>query len=271
MTIGKILRKSWQITWKHKALWWFGALNTLYGKWDNPDGVSDGVGRTLSNYIWPFVSQLFEAWGGDRLLSFDEIVVFNFSFHLLIAFIVFGLPTLGFIGVYRGALQIINGQEINLKILAKEGQFRFLSILAFTFLFYWLALIFGAPLLHFAEQAQEGASLIIILIPIVFLVLSGGFTTIVYGGLLVENKGLFSGLKYSWNVFWTKPVWITWVSFIGAFIDEILDSILTSLFGIYAYAIGILPYAIVEAFTSVIPLVIFLSLTLDDKSKLQPE
>mgnify|MGYP006928187754 CR=1 FL=1 len=270
MKITDIFKKSWQISWKYKILWWFGALNTLYHKWESPDGIVTGLGQTLRDLLSPIFSYISDSVGVGPNQSIEYNVVISFTFQLLMVLIIFALPTLGFITVFRGALKVIQGQEIDIRTLFQIGTFGMPAVIGIIFFFFWVHIITRSAL-DFLSATSDPQSLLVALFLSFLMFVFDGIIYLSYGTFLVENSSVIKAVQKTWEVFWKSPVLILWVSFLGNGIVDLLDWMLTSLFGIAAFAIGIPPYAIIETFTTILILVLYLSLTWKKKSQLMPE
>lgn len=256
-----IFKKAWQITWNHKILWLFGVLNTLYSKWERPEGLAIGLGEHVGNFL-SSIFNYFRGWVTSTSTSNVEYgTVIGFSEQLLMVLVIFAIPSLGFIAIYKGALEVMNGNKVNLKKLASLGLFRLQSVVGVIFISFWLSILAAMPILE--QSLDDPLGLFIGILIWLILFTSQGYFAIIYGPVLLEDLNLWDSGKRAWSLFWTAPVFILWVTFINRSVVDITNDALIRLFGSMAYLIGILPYAIVETFTSVVIVVLFLSLPLE--------
>ncbi len=223
MNFGEILSKAWKIVWKYKVLWIFGILASLGGGGGGGGGGSSSYSTNGNNgnffnnnqfNLPPEWQQGFNQFARTMAeIPWYVWVAIGLGVLLLIL-VVIVLSTIGKIGLIHGTR------------LADDGvtALPFGSLLSQSFRYFWRVFLFDlltglalfvvililiVPLL-LAGVLTMGIGLlclipfICLLVPAIALigvVLQQGVIAIV-----VENVGVFEGLKLGWNVF-KKNFW----------------------------------------------------------------
>lgn len=96
---GNVLRRTWEITWRHKVLWLFGFLASLNTRFRFDVESEIPPVRHLRHWVAEFVSSP----------SFGPVVVGLFLFFLLVSLVFSILKALGRSGLVNQVNQIENG------------------------------------------------------------------------------------------------------------------------------------------------------------------
>lgn len=205
MDFGEVLSRAWQIIWNHKVLWIFGILASC----SNANGAPGNAQASFQGDTPPGMERFFDQFG--RLPNWQIAVIIGVIILvvlLLVALAIF-LSTVGRVGLIQGTLRADHGQE----------QLIFGELFSATLPFFWR--IFGLNLI----VGLAGMLLILILlIPFILfgaLTLGVGFLCLIplvclfipvfwlvnlvveqaNIAIIVEDVGIFDGLRQGWEIF----------------------------------------------------------------------
>lgn len=212
MDIGKVLTRSWEIIWKHKALWIFGILASCGSNFNSGGNFNYSMDRRDVGNLPPNMERFFRGW--ER--SFDQFfndggagIIIAFICILLLVVVLFWLiGTFGKVGLIKGVVTAEAGKDFGFRSLAGEswpllGKAFGLSILLFLVP---LVIIFLLVALGAALGAASGGILLICLIPLVCLLIPVFLLYVVYTemamiALIKEGLGIGEALSRGWEVF----------------------------------------------------------------------
>ena len=213
MDFGKVLTRSWEIIWKHKALWLFGILASCSGNFNFGGGnFNYSVGQEDTRNLPPEFARFFANWERAFSQFFNERnigwIIAIVCILILIGILFWVIGIYGKVGLIKGTVNAETGQAIGFRSLAGEswpllGKAVGLSILLFLIpfaIFIVLALIFAA-----IGVATLGIGLIC-LIPIICLLIPFFLLYFVYAEMAtiaLIKEGLTVGEAFSrgWEVF----------------------------------------------------------------------
>lgn len=223
--IMEVVRRAWQITWKHKVLWIFGMLASCgQSSSSNSSGNNQGRGPNgqfssdgpFSNEMLRQMSDFFEgvvAWFSQHTWVIIVLVVI---FILLIILQVF-LSITGGIGLIRGAYQAETGVEkIQFGSLFGEslryfwrvfglGLTIFLPIMI-GLIGFFIMLIFSMENSSSPTNAAFPGIFILMIISICccfvpFMIALGLYYSQALRALILEDLGVFKSMARGWEVF----------------------------------------------------------------------
>jgi hypothetical protein len=203
MDIGEVLSKAWQIIWKHKVLWIFGIMA---GCTAGSNTGSGGLNYTFSGQDYPRGLEQFFFNLQDWQIAL--LILAMITLVLVFIIIVVLLGTFGRIGIVRGTMQADAG----------ESRLSFGELLRGSSPYFWR--VFGLNLLiGLAIFAVVGVLIAffvllsvvtfgigaICLLPLLCLVIPiawfvGVVIEQVNVALIVENTGVFEGIRRGWEV-----------------------------------------------------------------------
>lgn len=237
MDFGEVLIKAWKIVWKFKILWIFGMFagcGMSRGGSFNSGGSGFNFGSDLPGST-PNLPPGFE----DNLLKFMNFietpaVIIGFIILILVIFSIVAFFTImGKVGLVKGALDADAGAEhLGFGELWKSGLHYFWRFLGLSLLIgspvilIYLVLLVAGMLILFAYITGSQSNLVnpaflalmaflcifscmIFLFAIVVSFLSPQAER----AIVIENEGVFSGIRRGWNVL-TKnlgPILIVWI------------------------------------------------------------
>lgn len=201
MDIGEVLSRAWQVIWKHKVLWIFGLLA---GCTASSNAGSNGVQYTFSGTDLPngLVYYNLQDW------QIALFIVAMIAIVLIIVVLAIILGTIGRIGLVRGTMQADAGEShLSFGELFRGSTPYFwrvfgLNLLIGLTIFIVMAVLFGFFVLLAVVTFGIGAicllPLICLIIPIAWFV--GVVVEQVNVALVVENTGVFEGIRRGWEV-----------------------------------------------------------------------
>jgi hypothetical protein len=234
MDFVEVLRRAWQIIWKHKVLWIFGIMAGC---------ARGGGGGTGSGTGWrqnqPFDQNAFRqfqqygtalgGWIGNHLWV---VVVFALVVLVLIVVSIF-LGTIGRIGLIRGTVQADGGAErLSFRDLFGGSRRFFWRVFGLSILVWFasviLALIIFLPLIvltvvTFGLAVLCMLPLICLLIPVVIGIRLVVRQAIV--AMVIEDCGLEAGVRRGWEVVKKNigPIVIIWlITFVAGLLVGLL-------------------------------------------------
>lgn len=205
MDFGEVLSRAWQIIWNHKILWLFGILASC----SNANGAPGNAQASFEGDLPPSMQRFFDQFG--RLPDWQIAVIIGVIILviLLLAALAIFLSTVGRVGLIQGTLAADRGAE----------QLIFGQLFSDTLPFFWR--VFG---LNLVVGLAAVLLIFILLIPFVLfgaLTLGVGFLCLIplvcifiplfwlVGlvveqaniAIIVEDVGIFDGLRQGWEVF----------------------------------------------------------------------
>src|SRR5258706_5813951 len=212
---GEVVKRAWQIIWKHKVLWIFGILASCSrssGSFNSSSRWSSNNGTTPN--LPPQVMQWFQ-WIQNHLVPFIAITVAVFCVIWIVSIF---LSTIGKIGLIRGVAQAEGGAE---KLIF--GQL-FSESMPYFWRMFGLSLILAIPLLivfvilfagliAFAISASGGnhnsavglVAMVLILIGCVCLLIPVMFVLgMIFNqeerAILLDELGVMPGVSRGWDI-----------------------------------------------------------------------
>lgn len=220
---GEVLTRAAQITWKHKALWLFGALPSLVGV------------LAIPLFFGGLLFTGFDPSGNPLFFTEPLYFVFFFigiAFFGLLSFILYGLSSAS---LTAGALRAEDGAEyLSLLDSFNEGKqywlrtlgvwlLLILTIGAVFFVFLICLLLFGVVTVGLGFLCIQ--PLILLTYPL---------TLVVYGGveealaaLIADNLDIFASIQRGWELLKAKFWSIFLLSFIVYFAVAVLNMLVT--------------------------------------------
>jgi len=290
----EIIKKSWQITWNNKILWFFGffAMSLLGNNraykliLDN----FDALGRQdLTNYYnyraygqallsGKGIMGVFSGWSGIGFMSFiSSIIIFA-----LIAFVVIAVVWLSIISqiaIIKGIQKASLGKKLYFKELIGEAKEYFWPVLGLNLLaqvaIFALFFIFIYPAVTYAPFFSNATTILFLLFFLLFVPLSLTLAfLIIYASscIILKNQSLKKSLGSAWKLFyknWLPSLEMTILLFlldiaaaIGLAITVLLLAIPFGLLAIIFYFIlGNLGLAIIAVVSIIFLLVLVILFT----------
>lgn len=207
---GEVLTRAWQITWKFKVLWIFGILAGCTnggGGGGGGGGGNTGYSNGPSDFNIPpelqrFIYQMenFANWVEDNLWIF---IIIGLVFLLLIVISVF-LGTIGRIGLIKGSYAAEQGTEsLAFGELFSTSMPYFWRVFGLSFLLGLAVFLLIIPLVLIGVLSAGVGFLC--LLPLICLFIPVGFAVGILieqanRAIVLENLGIFAGLKRSWEI-----------------------------------------------------------------------
>lgn len=214
MDISGIIKRAWEITWKHKGFWVLGILASCSGGGGSGNSSSSGsAGRTLQYQVngdeFPRLAAWLdsipeETWGGIGLAALGVL--------LLLALITWALGVLGTGGLIAGFQQAELGEDVSLSSAFQVGASRFWKLLAIQLIPGLLSLIIFIAIIGgmiFFAVLTAGIG-VLCLLPLLCILVPLGFAISVYTlvaqiALLVEDLSLGAAFQRAWEVLRENP------------------------------------------------------------------
>ena len=210
MDFGDVLKRSWDITWKNKALWLLGILASCSG---GGGGGGSGGGQAGGGFRgYSFESGEFpelERWL-ERIPpeTITAIVLALGCLALLVALLAIVLGALGQAGLIAGFDLADAGHPITLSEAFRRGLKNFWKILAIQFIVGVLVLLVGATVALGGGLFAVGTlglglicllPLVCLMVPVMFLV--GVYVMLAQVAVVVEDLGLLDAFQRGWEIF----------------------------------------------------------------------
>jgi len=210
MDFGDVLKRSWDITWKNKALWLLGILASCSG---GGGGGGSGGGQAGGGFRgYSFESGEFpelERWL-ERIPpeTITAIVLALGCLALLVALLAIVLGALGQAGLIAGFDLADAGHPITLSEAFRRGLKNFWKILAIQFIVGVLVLLVGATVALGGGLFAVGTlglglicllPLVCLMVPVMFLV--GVYVMLAQVAVVVEDLGLLDAFRRGWEIF----------------------------------------------------------------------
>ena len=212
MDYGEVLRKTWDISWRNKGLWFLGILAGC-----SASGRGNFGNSTSSVRGYDFNSGGLPSFQGDRF--FDEIGPIQEEFlipiilgilcvGLILALVFFVLGVIGQSGLIAGFRRADDGANVTFAQAFGEGTQNFWKLAGIRIVFFIagfvivIALILGTVLVGFATLGIG----LLCLIPLLCLLIPLGLGVDSYIILTMvasveEELGVFESFGRSWNTF----------------------------------------------------------------------
>lgn len=208
MNYGEVLRRSWEIVWKHKVLWIFGILASCGS--GGGGGGNSGFRISSRGELPPRAEQFFErTFGQFSDWQIAMIVLAIIVFLLLLAVIFIFLGTMGRIGLIKGTLEAQAGAEtLAFGTLFSDGLRYFWRLFGLNLLV-GLAVVAAWILIGLMVVAGAIVTLgigLVCLIPLICLLVPVTWLVQVVleqanVALVVEDLGILEALQRGWSVF----------------------------------------------------------------------
>ena len=223
MNYGEVIKRAWDIIWKHKVLWIFGILTSCGG--GSSASSNSGWRTSVEQNNWnfqPMVNNIPD-WQIALIIAIVLLVIF-----VLVVLAVF-LSTVGRIGMIRGTVQSDRGAE----------RLSFGELFSGSLPYFWrvfgLNLVVGLAFALVVIIAVVTLAITVVglicLIPLICVLIPiGWFISVLTEqaniAIVTENLGLIDGLKRGYQVLTTNlgPMIVMWlilglgVSLIGGLI-----------------------------------------------------
>jgi hypothetical protein len=221
MDFGKVLSRSWEIIWKHKALWIFGILASCGNSFNIGNNLSYSGNRRDIGNLPPWMQRFFMDWERDAQQFFTEEnwgwIIGIVCVLILIGILFWVIGVFGRAGLVKGAVNAEVGKTFGFRSLAGEswallGKALGLSILLFLIPFILIILLFIAGAL--VAAATMGIALFCLiplaclLVPVFMLYFL--YTEMALIALIKEGLGVGDALSRGWEVFRTN-----WANLLG--------------------------------------------------------
>jgi hypothetical protein len=199
MDFGEVLSKAWKIIWKYKILWVFGILAGL-GSGASSNG-SNGYRNTYQSSDYPQVQRFFE-----NIPPWVWLLVALFIILVMIIFFV--LSTIGKIGLIKGTLQADEETGgLSFGKLFSESLRYFWRIFGLTLLIgvatFIIVLVFVVLFIVFTAFTLGIALICLIPLACLLIPISWLLTLFIEQSIIaivLEDAGIFDGLRRGWNV-----------------------------------------------------------------------
>ncbi|MBN2047476.1 MAG: hypothetical protein JW750_06525 [Anaerolineaceae bacterium] len=159
MNIGEVFRKSWDIVWKHKILWFFGFLVSLAnggGSGNSGSNLGDKVNYQFSAEEFPYQMHQLENWFEQNVMVWSGLLVLLVIVLIVIALFFAFLSIVGRGALIKGAWMADEDENAVLKL---GGLFRL------GMKYFWKLFLLG--LLFFA--AIIGLLIVLVLFSVITL------------------------------------------------------------------------------------------------------
>jgi hypothetical protein len=204
MDLGEVLRRSWEIVWKHKALWIFGILASCTG------GGGGGGGNTGYRFsqgdLPPGIERTFTNLSDWQIASIIGALILV---GLVVVVLIIFLGTIGRIGLIQGTLRAEQGLtalsfgdifDASLPFFWRVFGLNLLAGLAIG-----LLILLGVIVAIFSAVITFGVAFLC-LIPLICLLIPVGWLIQVVleqanVALVVEDLNIFDALQRGWDVF----------------------------------------------------------------------
>jgi hypothetical protein len=215
MDIGEVIKKSWEIIWKHKILWGFGILAGCVdgGGVDGGGARNAGLRGVMGEISLPFLRFL------DNLPDTIERVVASPQEHigtaslLVLGLCVFWLAllllgTIGRIGLIRGALQADKSVEpLHFADLWQDAMHYFWKVLG-LWIILWLAgfvlLAATGAFVALVYSLSAQVVMLCLLFALCFVIPLAIFVNLIFEqatiALIKEEHGVIESLQRAWGV-----------------------------------------------------------------------
>ncbi len=210
MDFGEVLRRSWEITWKNKALWLLGILASCSGG-GGGGGSSGGQagggyrGYNFESGEFPELQRLLDRMPPETLTAIALGVACLALFIGLLAVV---LGALGQAGLIAGFDLADAGHPVTLAEAFRRGLQSFWKILAIQIIVGVVLIVVGLAAAFGAGVFTIGtlgigliclAPLLCLLIPLLFLV--GVYVMLTQVAVVVEDLSLLDAFQRGWGIF----------------------------------------------------------------------
>jgi len=212
MDFGKVLSRSWEIIWKHKALWIFGILASCGNSFNFGNNFSYSADRQDIGNLPPNIQRFFANWerGFEQFFNEQNMgwIIAIVCIALLIGILFWAIGIFGKIGLIKGAVNAEAGKTFGFRSLAGDtwpllGKALGLSFLLILLPFAVMALIIAASVAFGVLTLGFGFFCLIplfcLLIPVFFLYFV--YTEMAIIALVKEGLGVGQAFSRGWEVF----------------------------------------------------------------------
>lgn len=263
-----LLKQAWQITWRHKYLWFFGLFAALVvgnSAWEYQalgqnlnQGVVNGSYYQLSNFL--ALSQLFGNFGSGlsaiwhqgfwAFLGISSILLF--TLFILIFFI--WLAVVSQAGLISDVKKIIRSKKKNLDLRLHStlttGHSHFWSVLSLDLTVKILTgaifFIISLPLLFMVINQTAWLTVLYIILFVIFVPLSVGVSLMINYAInyrVLDNQSFVKSLEKGWKMFkenWLISLEVGLILFFISFIAGLIIIMVMALFLIPLLMVSIL-------------------------------
>jgi hypothetical protein len=208
MEFGEVLRRSWEITWKHKALWVLGILASCSGGGGGNGGGGGQLGGARGYLFgegdFPALDRFFENLSPEALTA---LALGAACVLVLIGLAALVLGVLGQSGLIAAFDLADAGHPVTLGEAFRRGLQFFWRVLGIQFIIGVLVFITAIVLAVGGVVVTAGTfgfglicliPLLCLLIPVMFMV--GVYTMLAQVTVVVEDLGMMAALQRSWTV-----------------------------------------------------------------------
>lgn len=198
MDYAGLLRRAWELTWKHKILWVFGLFAGCSGQsyQFNASGPSRSVQFEFGPGEFPQMERFFEQYGEQVAIGLG-VLVMCMCLLLIISWVVGALAQGGLIAGFSMAQ---DGQTVDFKSVWDQGQKFFWRILVINLI--PLVLGFGALLLILISFGLCVLPLICLALPIALVV--AVFLKLATNAVVIEDLTVGEAIEKAWMIMQTQ-------------------------------------------------------------------
>jgi hypothetical protein len=263
-----LFRQAWEISWRHKYLWFFGFFASLVaggGSWEYQvltqnfnQGLIDGSYIRLANIL--ALGEVLKnfALGLINIFSYDLWTIVNILSVLLISavFIIFfiWLAVTSQAALVGGAKRLLETrkkeQVLSIRAGLTEGHRYFWPVLGLNFLIRVLVggvlFIISLPLLFMVIEDTGALAAVYTVLFIIFIPVAMGLSLLIKYAIayeVLDNKRLVSSLEHGWRLFkknWLISVEAAVILFLINFVASVILVIIISLFLLPLLILGLL-------------------------------
>jgi hypothetical protein len=208
MDFGEVLSRAWQIVWKHKVLWVFGILASC----SNANGGAGNARTSFQGDVPPSIERFFDQFGRVPDWQIALLVGAVILVILLLVVLAIFLSTVGRIGLIQGTLKADQGAEsLAFGELFGDSTPYFWRIFGLNLIVgiaaVVLVLLILAPFIFFGVATLGVGFLCLIPLICIFVPLFWLLNLVVEQAniaIVVEDVGIFDGLRRAWEIFKTN-------------------------------------------------------------------
>ena len=208
MDFGEVLSRAWQIVWKHKVLWIFGILASC----SNANGAPGNARTSFQGDVPPSIERFFDQFGRIPDWQIALFVGAVILIILLLVVLAIFLSTVGRIGLIQGTLKADQGAEsLAFGELFGDSTPYFWRIFGLNLIVgiaaVVLVLLILVPFIFFGVATLGVGFLCLIPLICIFVPLFWLLNLVVEQAniaIVVEDVGIFDGLRRGWEIFKTN-------------------------------------------------------------------
>jgi hypothetical protein len=211
MDFGKVLRESWNLTWRYKVLWWFGLLASCAGGFNFGGGGSGNFDSRSSGDFGPETERAFEQFSQQWQQFVDNgglaIIAVLVCVGVLLGLLFWAIGVFGRVGLIKGALNAQAGAPVGFRSVAKEVWPMMGQALGLNFVLGLLP--FALALLLVVVGLAVGIATLgiglICLVPLLCLlvpifILYGTYIEMANTALVASRRGIGDALSEAWEL-----------------------------------------------------------------------